>query len=217
MQGKSTITIFETLLRIDSVCFKLIAVTHWYYSMVCLHPRWERNKVKIDSEAESVCILRVVCVIDHSYMLIINHEICHVIFSCRTSLCSTRLDALVLMQLCMNLDNLKSLKGQNIMFLNIRSLYPHISELQAELSCSSLLCLCLCEMWLTPRIDSRLVCINGYNMCRVDRKIKKRGGGLVIYIRTDLDYEIIDLISNENIEMVTVLIKRKLQKTYALV
>lgn len=49
-------------------------------------------------------------------------------------------------------------------------------------------------------------------MARLDRQVNKKGGGLIIYIRDDLDYEVVDTVSNVNIEEITVLIKRKCQK-----
>lgn len=91
----------------------------------------------------------------------------------------------------MNLDKLKITKGQNIIFLNVRSLYAHITESQTEFSGSSFMCSCFCETWLTAATDEQLLSIDGYKIVRLDRNTEKKGGGLVIYTRNDLSCEIV--------------------------
>lgn len=91
----------------------------------------------------------------------------------------------------MKVDELKNTKGQKFIFLNTRSLYSNISQLQLEFENSNVLCLCFCETWLTRVTDTRLVDIKGYKAHRLDRKALKRGGGLLIYTRNDLEVDIL--------------------------
>lgn len=115
----------------------------------------------------------------------------------------------------MNITNLKNSKGQKIIFLNVRSLYNHISELTLDFSMTNFLAICICETWLNHTMDSRLIAIPGFKVARLDRTHDCRGGGLVIYIRKDLEYEITDAelnVSNLDIESLTVTIKRNFQK-----
>lgn len=114
----------------------------------------------------------------------------------------------------MNLDTLKNEKGQKIIYLNTRSLYNNISELQLEFSNCNLISLCFCETWLSSKINSKLIDISGYIPFRLDRKIQMKGGGLLIYIRNDLEADFLKSeldVSNQNIELMNVIIKRKFQ------
>ena len=71
--------------------------------------------------------------------------------------------------------------------------------------------LCLNETWLKSGFDNDLVNIQGFSLYRLDRawsqdgKTIKRGGGLAMYINSDLSHSSTDLahlnISSENIEL----------------
>lgn len=71
------------------------------------------------------------------------------------------------------------------------------------------------ETWLNCNIPDNIISIKGFTIARLDRKEKKRGGGVLLYIRDDLEWETIEglyNVSNKNIEMLTVLINRKFIK-----
>lgn len=76
----------------------------------------------------------------------------------------------------MKIEDLRNSKGQKI-FLNVRSLYKHISELTLEFSLSNFTALCFCETWLNSTMDSRLINIPGFNTVRLDRCRACHGGG----------------------------------------
>lgn len=111
------------------------------------------------------------------------------------------------------LTKIKQSKGQKVIFLNVRSLFAHISELQLDFNNSNYVCLAFTETWLTELTKSDLIKIQGFNLVRYDRQPKKRGGGLIFYIRNDLEWEIIGpKFSTPDIEVFSVFIKRKFGK-----
>ena len=74
-----------------------------------------------------------------------------------------------------------------IIYFNVRSLLPKISELQ-------LLCLtenpdvvCVTETWLDVDVDDCEIEIPGYLCCRLDRN--RHGGGLITYFKNTMDYK----------------------------
>lgn len=92
----------------------------------------------------------------------------------------------------------------------MRSLYNNISEIELDFKDSKFVALCFCETWLNNRIMDGL---SGYKTARVDRSYHKKGGGLIIYVREDLDFESLENnhdTSNENIELMTNVIKEKI-------
>lgn len=74
----------------------------------------------------------------------------------------------------MNIADLKCKKGQNVCFLNIRSLYNHFSEIETDFKDSKFVALCFCETWLNSTIINGLIELSGYKMFRLDRKYQKR-------------------------------------------
>ena len=80
-------------------------------------------------------------------------------------------------------------KGLKIVHLNIRSLLPKIDQIRLLLYNSKIDIITLSKTWLNPMLDSALIAIPGYKHFRLDRKTdnpKKKGGGLITYIRNDL-------------------------------
>lgn len=79
-------------------------------------------------------------------------------------------------------------KGFHIAYLNIRHLMPKLDEIELLLT-SSETChiLGLCETFLTKSITNKEITIPGYNHERRDRSDKK-GGGLIVYIKQNIQY-----------------------------
>ena len=71
--------------------------------------------------------------------------------------------------------------------LNIRSLPKKIDQLRVILEGSNIDIFTLSETWLHDKVDSHMLQINGYNIYKQDRgtfhSVKKRGGGLLTYIK----------------------------------
>lgn len=75
--------------------------------------------------------------------------------------------------------------------------------------------LCITETWLKPTTKSGIVSIPGFSLKRLDRPGKKRGGGVACFINNNLDWNNcpnLPDVTNENIEMTSVVINRNYQK-----
>lgn len=110
------------------------------------------------------------------------------------------------------LDELKRQKGQKVIFLNARSVYSHLCELQVEFNRTNFVALCLSETWLNVNLPSGIVKIEGFNLIRQDRAYVKRGGGVAIYLREDFEWEPLPHDchkSDTNIEIFSIIVKRK--------
>ena len=81
-------------------------------------------------------------------------------------------------------------KGFRIVGINIRSLLKHLSEL--TIAFSGVDVICVVETWLSDIVNNDTIAIPGYHIFRQDRNIlvensyKKRGGGIVIYVRNNI-------------------------------
>ena len=65
---------------------------------------------------------------------------------------------------------------------------------------------CLCETFVTPKIDDNYLKINGYSIVRRDR-IHKKGGGVMIYIRNGINFHHRHDLEDKFIEMIRIEIK----------
>ncbi|KAJ4433826.1 hypothetical protein ANN_16138 [Periplaneta americana] len=83
--------------------------------------------------------------------------------------------------------------------INSQSLLCHFNEVQSIFSPLSLHAILISETWLKPSLSSSLVSLDNYTLCRNDR-IGKRGGGVAMYVRSDLPFKIVYQSSNEVLE-----------------
>lgn len=117
------------------------------------------------------------------------------------------------------IDEIKLVKGQKIVFLNVRSLFANISTIQADFTGSEFMSLVFVESWLHAKIPTTMINIKGFTCVRLDRQ-NKRGGGIIIYVRDDLEWDSLQKkcfdISTANIELLSIVIKRKFQKSICL-
>ena len=99
---------------------------------------------------------------------------------------------------------LESKKGLHLCHLNVRSLWSKIELLKHQIPKSNIPIFAISETWLTPSTTNNLINLPNYNFLRLDREIKKAGGGIGVYIRSDIIYTETDLkqysISNADIE-----------------
>ena len=80
-------------------------------------------------------------------------------------------------------------KGWTISHVNVRSLVRNFDETFVTMNGYDVIC--ISESWLHEKISDSTIEFEGYNMFRQDRGrddaiIKKRGGGLVVYIKNNL-------------------------------
>ena len=114
------------------------------------------------------------------------------------------------------ISDLNAVKGFKIVHLNVRSITKKIDQLRILLQDSSVNIFTFSETWLRPFLHSALFEIDGYKLFRQDREIKnkrkKRGGGLLTYIKNEhlSSSEQLDELntSNGNIEAQWTLIHR---------
>ena len=84
-----------------------------------------------------------------------------------------------------------NLKGLTIFHLNIRSLFYKLDQVKLMLMQANIDLMYITETWLNDNISNHELAIQGYKLVRKDRSTK-RGGGIIAYIRNDIDYEEID-------------------------
>ncbi len=70
--------------------------------------------------------------------------------------------------------------------LNIRSILSKSEQIQHLLLDSNLDFLCLSETWLSQNAPLAALNIPGYNIYRKDREGSKKGGGVMVYIKSTL-------------------------------
>ena len=68
---------------------------------------------------------------------------------------------------------------------------PKIDEVRAVIHVKSPSIFCITETWLNSSVDSCLVYIHGYTVCRSDR-FTHRGGGTAVYIRSEYNFAVVD-------------------------
>ena len=80
-------------------------------------------------------------------------------------------------------------------FMNIRSLRTHHDQLKYELNKLEYkpIAVCLCETWLTDNDPLGLYQIEGYQPVEVKNRPNKRGGGLAVFVRNDMNYSMMNL------------------------
>lgn len=112
-----------------------------------------------------------------------------------------------------NLEQLKNEKGLKLVHLNVRSLLPKFQLLEEDFLDGNLDVICMSETWLKAGIPDELICNQNYNLLRHDREIinsvtgaTKAGGGIVIYLKKGIIYEIFDslCVCNNDIELFVV-------------
>nr|CAI5843640.1 unnamed protein product [Callosobruchus analis] len=89
--------------------------------------------------------------------------------------------------------------------LNVRSLIGHIVDFSDLIQSNRYDIVAISETWLNGNVDGPAVQINNYNFVRRDRNDGSRGGGVGIYIKNYIKYEI--LSQGDNTEDVWVSFK----------
>ena len=121
-------------------------------------------------------------------------------------------------------DELGRLKGIKIVHLNIRSIWKKIDQLRLLLQNSKIDIITISETWLSEKMNSSLLQIEGYQLFRHDRcyltSSKKTGGGLITYVRDSkfVHVEVLSeaCISNDNLEIQWLRIKNTNSKNILL-
>ena len=91
-------------------------------------------------------------------------------------------------------------KGLNIVHLNVRSLLPKIDEIHHMAITTNCSILGISETWLDDSVTDAEIQIAGYVVIRKDRN--RQGGGVCIYIKDTLAFNIRSDIKNDNCEFI---------------
>ena len=92
--------------------------------------------------------------------------------------------------------DVRAYKGLKFCHLNVRSILNKIDQFKIHFERSSFDVITLSETWLTEGVNSGLLEMDGYQLLRSDRATLvgnglKRGGGLMTYIKNDLNFSVI--------------------------
>lgn len=89
-------------------------------------------------------------------------------------------------------------KGLHFVHLNIRSLLPKIDEVRMLARNTRAACICMTETWLDETVFDSEIQIDNYVLRRQDRN--RHGGGVCIYVRSDLSFNPRDDLSHDELE-----------------
>ena len=92
--------------------------------------------------------------------------------------------------------------------LNVRSIIDKIDEIRLIISKTKLDLLCISETWLHEKINDNMINVPGYTIVRHDRNSNKRGGGVCIYVRSNMSFTCRDDLINDVLEAVWIEIPR---------
>ena len=82
---------------------------------------------------------------------------------------------------CSTNQHITQRKGDmSVFYFNVRSLLPKIDNLRLICSVYKPGIVCLVETWLDNSVDDVELCVQGYNIVRLDRS--RHGGGTLTYV-----------------------------------
>lgn len=119
-----------------------------------------------------------------------------------------------------SLEGLKERRGLKILSLNV-SLLPKVEQIECMLSDEKIGILNLSESWLKPSQGNNLLRVDNYKLYRWDRKLRKKGGGICLYVNRKIKvnaqiYEEL-AISDKNIELAVLLVQQPCTRPITLV
>lgn len=114
-------------------------------------------------------------------------------------------------------EEINSLKGVELVYLNVRNLLKHIDELRATLLDGNFDVVIFGESWLNQKGANSLIHCDGYRIFRLDRAVlnhngqPKFGGGICVFVRKNVD--VVQLknhkVSNPHAEILNLGIQKK--------
>ena len=119
-----------------------------------------------------------------------------------------------------NLESITNDKGLKIVHVNTRSVFHKLDELKLSLKQFDIIV--FTETWLKNSVTDSQLKWDNFQLIRIDRARldNKSGGGICIYIRSSIDFEIIqdfqEVIGN-HIEFLFVKVKPYMQKSINLI
>ena len=108
-------------------------------------------------------------------------------------------------------------RGLVMASLNINSLLAHIDELRVYMNTSKIDVLTINETKLDSTIENSEIYLPGFEIIRKDRTVNGRnGGGVCIYLRTNINYIMRDDLSSDNLECLIIEITKPRSKSLLL-
>ena len=105
--------------------------------------------------------------------------------------------------------------GFKIASLNITSLLKHLDELRILLNYNCIDLLAINETRLDGSISDQDVKVEGYDVIRCDRTVNGRfGGGVCLYIRSDINYAVREDLNNQLLEILPIEIRKPNSKPF---
>ena len=131
----------------------------------------------------------------------------------------------IIIQYQLEKNSLKHKCGLIFTHLNVRSLWPHFDEFKLFVTENNVACIPLSESRFHSQFPDRLVYIPNYVLIRHNRQTEKpnsndvkKGGGLVVYIKQDINIGSTALkennVSNEDIELQCLIFRPPQQKKF---
>ena len=91
-------------------------------------------------------------------------------------------------------------RGLHFLHLNVRSLLPDIDEVRLLFRETNAVCVGITETWLDDTVFDSEIAIDNYSICRKDRN--RHGGGVCLYIRSDIAFNINSDLYHQELEAV---------------
>lgn len=93
-------------------------------------------------------------------------------------------------------NNLNKENNLKVGHVNVRSLLPSFNKIKTLINNLELDILGVSESWLTKNTTDADIHIQNFNFFRVDRET--RGGGIGVYIRSDVEATVLDVVENKS-------------------
>ena len=154
-------------------------------------------------------------IIDEVQMFIAEMHHCNDLSSCSKSIDSQCITNISIVDSNDTVDNFQPWfhkKGLNIVHLNVHFLYPKLEEIKILLMHQNIDILCLCETFLNDTFSDKELDIDQYKMFRKDRP--SHGGGLVIYVKTELPCILRQDLENIAIESMWLEVRQPKSKSF---
>ena len=89
-------------------------------------------------------------------------------------------------------------RGLHFLHINVRSLIPKLHEVERIAKTTRAACICISETWLDISVPDSEIAIHNYYIQRRDRN--RHGGGVCIYVRKDLSFNIRNDLDHTELE-----------------
>jgi len=108
---------------------------------------------------------------------------------------------------CEKIDKHRQKILPNTLVTNIRGIGQKLDELFCVIHNNNVHIACITETWLNDNTTSDSLHMGGYSFYRCDRKDGRRGGGIVCYVSSYLDIQLLSEFESEAVESLWLLFR----------